>query len=103
MRILALIFVCAELLLVFALVTAPIMTSHKPLAAAVNRYSAAPSAATKAEVERLREATRVHDRAEMVRTSALLLANTSALLVAFWFIQRQNRRLRAAPVTGLLL
>ena len=62
MRLVATILICAEVLLVFALVSHPILTSHKPLAAAINNYRAAPSPTTEAEVKRLQEAARFQGR-----------------------------------------
>jgi hypothetical protein len=102
MRILALILICAEVYWVVALAAAPIITSHKPLSAAVNRYQASPSSETEAEVNRLRKLAQADDRKHMITKAGFLAVNTFALLGAFLLIRKQNARLRAHPITGLL-
>jgi hypothetical protein len=101
MRLVAVILICAEAMLVLAVILHPIMTSHRPVAAAINQYHAAPSPAAAAEVRRLQEAARTQDRAEILRTAGLLSLNTCILVAVLAPIRRQNLRLRAAPVTGL--
>jgi hypothetical protein len=101
MRILAVILICAEVYLILVLAAAPIMTSHKPLSAAVNRYQASPSPETEAEMNRLRQIAQADDRKHMITEASFLAVNTLALLGAFLLIRKQNVRLRA-KTTGLL-
>ena len=101
MRILAFLLICAEVYLALVLAAAPIMTSHKPLSAAVNRYKASPSPETKAEMDRLRKLAQADDRKHMLCNASFLAVNTFALLGTLLLIRKQNARLRAKP-TGLL-
>jgi hypothetical protein len=102
MRILTAILICAEVYLVLVLVAAPVMTSHKVLSAAVNRYKASPSPETETEMNTLRQIAQAHDRKQMITAASFLAVNTVALLGTLLLIRKQNARLRAKPITGLL-
>ena len=102
MRILAAILICAEVYLVLVLAAAPIMTSHKALSGAVNRYKASPLPETEAEMNRLRQIAQAHDRKQTITKTTFLAVNTFALLGTLLLIRKQNAELPARPITGLL-
>ena len=97
MRILALLLICAELLLILNLAVGPMMTSHKPLAAAVNRYRTSPSQETEAEMNKLRQIAQAQDRRERLRSLGLLAANSCALFLTLLAIRKHKTNRRPAP------